>query len=1446
MKPRHQALAPQRPMSGRAGPGEGDMFSRRQSTKSSSSENEDQLASTPGRKCGRVPLQDVLLQCSAQRDMRRSNSIAQCMGVPSSNLTPLLCKLKLEDAHRPGPAIVYDELCKQIFVGDVSPPAMQAPPRPGVRGKRSVPVTRTAEPAGGGAVREDGKPIRGADTPPVNAGELVVAEAQEDTGLPVSGAANARAPTPVAAAAGLSAGSPHASLVGVCSPEPTPSGPGSVAKRQGGSSPGAGAGQGTQVEGQGPLTVDPGTSELAREGGEGLHTAGQRERSPTGAEEAKVGKRKRLPTTEEVEEWAHLSAIGEEGSVAGDVAGGPEAEGGAKAGEGDVWVPLPMQGERLSIESVREQSDARDSGEGVLSGNSEVWVLARDIVEGVLSWGGEQEVLAADSGDEVPSEERGQGVPAEGQPVQAMDVGAGVPAGVVTDGVQTGERVLTGDKVRAGGGDAGVTTGEGVLSGMEGLLTGEKVPTGDGDEKVPTVERVLAEDGEGFPAGEWVLAEDGEGLPAGERVLGEVGDEVALTGEGHRAGDGEEQSWGEGLAEAPGGAVEMPALAAGGDATPLSATGCDLWQTRIISGGQRALPPEPGVQVDVGTSPLAVGQPCALTCLVHPGGSQTPADAWRLLAAEMGVRRVTCREVGTAITPVGSHCAMTCTTPVCFAEKEVNTSAMEDVRCPVTDSAVLTDSLLWNFCREDLESAPRGQLERRLETALLVNEVLSSQLSDLHKSKGLHLGVGPADQREAFTQTSSTQALEVEQHYRQLYLAQAGRVREQELSVELYRQLQGALAASREQQSSLLEEVEVGLCAADGAYEQVQRERARMSQQLEDARQLARESTRTLQAMGRATAKALEEAAALKEQVAQAEWKQANMQQELEDCTDGLCEALALGKQLSSENQQLKCDLETVTRQLAGAEAERDKLRNDNGRYFVELATAEASLKLSEAALAERTERLQACEQQNKEEVDSLLENVHSLKEAGNKLQKEKEGLEGAASEAQGRVLSLTRALQAKDVELQELSDIRAQAALNSDYFEFMEQEVKVSREQLSETEAQLSEHIRSLHDRNLQCEELRTQGDRLRSELDVVKKDAREMLMEMGEQMNQAIVKIMEMEGHVQNITRSAETTLKMWQQDLPKTFAEVKADPPVTAEQPGHEAAERGETTQASDEHKEAAAGDIRSEQSAFAPIKPSGTDAAGIEDTLQQRVSRLHRALGKLLAVRTQAESAMRLRVQELQREMSEGREQQEAKNNKRLLELHSLQGRVGELEADKRQAARELQAHVKSKCELEQALKSQTDTIHEFNKLLDSNLEEHTQFLAMKQEVTDMKRQLQQVETEASTYREEFAKLQAPGDTLGNDWIQEKVQLQQQVRKLRGAYLQKDNEIQQLKEKMIRHRVILEENNQKAEVEVAKLDNMIEYIRRTLQSIPEVVGSSVELKGLLQCLGDDPST
>ncbi|XP_067866108.1 sperm-associated antigen 5 isoform X2 [Heterodontus francisci] len=939
----------------------------------------------------------------------------------------------------------------------------------------------------------------------------------------------------------------------------------------------------------------------------------------------------------------------------------------------------------------------------------------------------------------------------------------------------------------------------------------------------------------------------------------------------------------------------------------------------------------------MGTSPMPAPQPCALICLVHNGSLQTPTDSWRLLAGETGRSRVTCRDFGTAITPMGTRCASTCMTPVSLAEKDVNTSGSEGIQIEVMDSAVLTDSLLWKFCREDLESIPREDLERRLETALLINEVLSSQLSDLSKSKGMGLRAGPADLRETFAQTDSSQAPEVEDHYHSLYLQHTSTVRKLELSLEQYQQLCSAICNSRKQQNLLVEEVGECLAGADGAYEEMKSERLRMHKQYQEMRKLLKSNMEMMNTMRERTQRAFRECAesrtlaetALREKeavdqccrdlsvscadrVSQLEldlttWRRMcdylqdasveqhalcgefemvaetaestyhqmaenqqklrlQMQQELEQSAYGLRDALDKVKRLNCENLQLKSGLATLTDQVAEVEEERDKLMKDNSRYFVDLATTEASLKLSQAALAEKTEKLQTCKAQSKELVDALRENIKSLEEAVDKLKQEKEGMESSLAGSQAHVTHLTKAVKLKDEKLQELSDIQAQAALIADNSEFMEQELKVAREQLMETEGQLSEQVRLLHNRNLECEELRAQCDCFQRNLDAVKKDAREMLLEMGEQMNQAMVEVLALKGQIQDVTRSAETTMKNWQQNRPVTVTGTDQLPPASQTKE-----EEQETVQSSKECQEGAPCDIRSDHSAFVPIEPTiskppecDTGASldigscrgaftrvepiipkktEVEDTLLLTVANLREALLKLLDVQSLTERAMQQQLQDLQQEISKVREQRKATYSKNWLELKSLQDKVGVLETENRRLNRDLQAQVKTNSELEKALSLQDETILEFNKQMETNFKEHTEFLAMQEEVTGLKRELQRTETEAHTYREELTKLQDSEGALDMNWLQEKVQLQHQVRKLREADLQKENDIQELKVKMNRHRAILEQNYHKAEAELAKLDDLIEHVRIVLLSVPDVVASSVELRSLLHYLGED---
>ncbi|NXP64167.1 SPAG5 protein, partial [Chloropsis cyanopogon] len=135
---------------------------------------------------------------------------------------------------------------------------------------------------------------------------------------------------------------------------------------------------------------------------------------------------------------------------------------------------------------------------------------------------------------------------------------------------------------------------------------------------------------------------------------------------------------------------------------------------------------------------------------------------------------------GTSMTPVPTVVTGTSTTPVPTVVTGTSMTPVPTVRSMNTsrgslpcakDSAAETDSLLWHCPREQLKTLPRAELEGRLESTLIIIEALSLQLRDWQDSQRLRPGVGPAKQRDAFTQTDTTHPEGVrEEVYWQLYL----------------------------------------------------------------------------------------------------------------------------------------------------------------------------------------------------------------------------------------------------------------------------------------------------------------------------------------------------------------------------------------------------------------------------------------------------------------------------------------------------------------------------------------------------------------------------------------------------------------------------------------------------------------------------------------------------
>ncbi|NXK28154.1 SPAG5 protein, partial [Arenaria interpres] len=215
------------------------------------------------------------------------------------------------------------------------------------------------------------------------------------------------------------------------------------------------------------------------------------------------------------------------------------------------------------------------------------------------------------------------------------------------------------------------------------------------------------------------------------------------------------------------------------------------------------------------------------------GTSVTPMAT---AVAGTSVTPVATAVAGTSITPVATAVTGTFMTPRNLQERSTNTSM--GAPPSAKDSAAETDSLLWHCPREQLKSLPRAELEGRLESTLIIMEALSLRLRHWQESQRPLLGVGPAEQRDALTQTDVTRPKGEEEIYCNLYLKlrrkmealQRQRGAEQDLQRELELAAVGMSAWSR--QCLLFR----GL--TDDAFQTLRDEQGALSQKREEVRAL--------------------------------------------------------------------------------------------------------------------------------------------------------------------------------------------------------------------------------------------------------------------------------------------------------------------------------------------------------------------------------------------------------------------------------------------------------------------------------------------------------------------------------------------------------------------------------------------------------------------------------
>ncbi|NXS50075.1 SPAG5 protein, partial [Balaeniceps rex] len=233
--------------------------------------------------------------------------------------------------------------------------------------------------------------------------------------------------------------------------------------------------------------------------------------------------------------------------------------------------------------------------------------------------------------------------------------------------------------------------------------------------------------------------------------------------------------------------------------------------------------PLPAPRRDAGTSVTPV--PTAIA-----GTSVTPVPT---AVTGTSVTPVPTAVTGTSVAPVPTAVAGTSVTPVPTAVAGTSTGLWHPWAVPAPSPLSVP-----SCPREQLKSLPRAELEGRLESTLIIIEALSLQLRDWQESQRPLPGVGPAEQRDAFTQTDVTHPQGEEDIYRNLYLELRKKMealqRQRGVEQDLQRELELTTAGTSAWSSQCL----LFRGVADAAFQSLQDEQGALDQEREQARAL--------------------------------------------------------------------------------------------------------------------------------------------------------------------------------------------------------------------------------------------------------------------------------------------------------------------------------------------------------------------------------------------------------------------------------------------------------------------------------------------------------------------------------------------------------------------------------------------------------------------------------
>ncbi|XP_071620843.1 sperm-associated antigen 5 [Heliangelus exortis] len=829
------------------------------------------------------------------------------------------------------------------------------------------------------------------------------------------------------------------------------------------------------------------------------------------------------------------------------------------------------------------------------------------------------------------------------------------------------------------------------------------------------------------------------------------------------------------------------------------------------------------------------------------------------------------QDTGTSVTPVPTAVACTSVTPVLTTvtgtfmtprdlhERSTNTST-RGLPC-AKDNAVETDSLLWHCPREQLKSLPRAELEGRLESTLIIIEALSLQLRDWQESHRLLPSVGPAEQRDALTQTDVTHP-DGSTWSRQCLLLQ-GLV---DAAFQSLRDEQGALDQEQEQVRALVSRCRAVLEGVPSKLQSCLEERDAMRQQANEALRAKEESDCFLEAFrAHASAQISARDQSLTSQqelgmlLADAINQQASLAAETKpfrEFIDVTFENLEEERRaLDTEREQTRAlvsrcraVLENVPKKLQSCLEERDATRQQADQALQ--AKEEASCKLEETSMAlqdavTQLEELTVANSRLSTDLSSLMTNLASVEQERDVLQQENEKqLEQMAWLSRERE-SLQRECNGLCQELHEATECR----------EFLDEENHMCRTQLLEVEARLKSTLATLQESSLQNQELMDSHQRLREEhaalaqeLETTKAELLDLQLKR-DKVSWCSADIAESKLRLQELADCLRAALQEEDDDGPSR-SRVWTPAPRTPgwRTPGWQTPHRAWTPAyrtpgsrtpycASSSFVGSVlkavsgkdANEVTGGGSTFTKDKPaSSPKPTEPEEGLLESVKELRAVVSDLAMLSSRIQDLEQSEFKALQTEISDLQLRLETVTAESQEKMDTQAATIAKLN-------KALRGKLENEKELQDVVKRQEEKMLQ---LIDKSGE----VTRLKGEVSQLKRSLQRAETEAKVLWEE---MRGQKPVVDATYVQERVLLRQEVDKLRLLLLEKEDENLLLSDKYLEQVRGLELRLCHTQKVLKTHEEMQEKIREVLLAVPEGAVGFQELHSLLKYLGLKPS-